>query len=326
MKKASGILVFSLLLISIIPSLVPASEAFTWDETVKIGNWARYNSTLIIKSSGLVNVEYPSSLKMTIKNVTNSSIDYEASEASGNLGGFFSSGNATNESLIVPDFLLILPVEIIGNETINLGNISLEFKEVQEMDYKKYWRGIYVKKIELDEATISTLLSINITNMLEMIASSITSFTGINVSIVNTTIFMKYDTDTGWLYQMRMEINFMIMGFLPADLALDVSMIEACTEIDSIVKSKKDPALETTFGFQQTLSSQWFYVILLVIFISAFFSIIITLRYLRSRKEARKETKKLLEKKPSKMTVSEMKSKKYREETKGKRKNATCKR
>ena len=259
-KLLIGIVVLSM----IVPvSSIQSAKAVTWHSTVDVGDWMVYRTTLSANLFDIVHLSYSADITMNITDVNSTGVTIVVSDIAGTLSEFLEmmGFDLGNESFI-PSEMMILPLEVLADENLTVGNESITFDIFTETDFAKYWRGIVVRQVNLAE--IEGFAPFDFGDFIP--GGNLTDFV----------MIAKWDNATGFLYEFfisiagGIDIGGIILSF---SIVLDMSMISASPEISDDIESRRDHSMDTVFFFNQLFSSIWFPVILFIIIVVVTFSI-----------------------------------------------------
>jgi hypothetical protein len=288
--------ILPLFLILTIITVSPPTASATWDSSAKVSSWVKYNAklhidvTLTAINLVLFELNYDATITMEITSINITSVNFTVTEINGSLSSVLEDmGWEVGKNPAIPSGMILLPQEIIRNDSISIGSLTLELQEGIEMDFTKYWRGIPYKKATMNESVASTLFG---------------SGSGFPIK----SVMVKYDNATGWLYQYRINIDpsfifsmlsaLSFIGSLLSDpsianssLYLDISMADSSTGIETALFTNRDESLVSGFAIQDFASSPWFLVIILSSGIAAFVVVIFFIKAMEKRKVTKTITK-----------------------------------
>ena len=137
---------------------------------------------------------------------------------------------------------------------------------MKENRYNVLWRGVDIIKVD-------------ITSILEdMDMDDVPDFIDMDVDATGL-----YDNTTGWLYEIRLNLNIVFEGLVAIDISATAQMTEASLGLMESINSRQNPFDEFLFTLQWFFSLPLVYLIIAIAAIVAYYSVI----YYKKRKSTR---------------------------------------
>ncbi len=281
-----------LLSLAMVVCMVPSTSALTWHPVVEQDNWMKYKLSVSFDALFLFSFAYNGEYLVTIDSVSSDEVNITSEEISSNIPFDLSS--------LFDDLpFFFAPQEVLQNSSFNLSGIIIPTTVNTESDPNKFWRGIPVKNIDFVESNVASLFG-----------------NGSASSVFNIhSALMKYDNDTGLLYQLHFDatLDFIGVGF---NVKMDISMVDASDEIKEVMNDNFVESFRTQFALYDFVVSPLTWSLIGVVVISLLMILVIMQRG-KKKGQVRSVTS---SKKP--MTKKQRTKKKLEQRSKGRKPKA----
>lgn len=258
MRQTTRLALFSLLVAS---SIIAPVSAVTFHGTVQEGNWAKYKITARLSLNAppvfQASVTFDLTFNLTIASVIGDNISLLVHQFEGSLKNTLETFglNISNETVLIPFNLFIIPTDLLANETWQFDNVSVPTSVEKETNPQVFWRG----------------LSVRVVDLLAIMGSE-------GEILPNMTAHAKFDNQSGWLYNVVFGGAFEIPEVGSISLSIVLEMIDASMMIKDHINSQKDPLEEFGYVITSLFYNPRSLLIIVLVSMAIFYSIVMVKR------------------------------------------------
>lgn len=205
-------------------SLFIAPSSATIHPDVTEDSWFVYDVSIVAKPSfGIFEFSFDGRYNVTITDITGDDVTTDVDVMSSSLPMNVSD-------IFLP--IIVIPTEMLLNDTLIFGNVTISFTNSTELDASKYWRGIPIKTADVG------------------------SLTDFFMGVVST-MKLKFDATTGLLYQVLIGAILDLGGGVAVIITLDISLTEANLAYRESMLTRYDHFYDAQFFFSDIVMASW---------------------------------------------------------------------